>query len=475
MVNTAAIIVLLAYALALAAVGLWASRRVRRAEDFYVAGRRLGPGLLAASVLAANIGSGTTVGVAGFAYDIGAGAAWWTGSAVLGTLVLALTLGPRMWRVARDLGCYTVGDYLEIRFGVALRAIVMGFLWFGSVLILMAQIVAIGYVVGAFSGIDLRYGIVLGGAVVLVYYSAGGLWSSAVVNVVQLAVKLVAFPVALLAAARILGGFDALRATTETMGSGYLSPLSVGALGIAGFITVLGTSFVISPGLLQKAFGARDEAAVRQGLLLSAVGLAGFAFIPVALGMLARSYWPVPPLAFETFGNSGWVLPQMLVEVLPPVVGLLTLAAVVSAELSSADAVLFMLSTSMSRDFYQRFWNPDVDDAGLLRAGRVAALVGLVASVLIALPFPTILGGLSAFYTILVVVLAVPLVAGLYCPRVDETAALVAVGASVAAWLAALWSTGQAPGPGNLWPSLLGIVAGIAACAIVALRPSAGR
>ncbi|MCH7823786.1 MAG: sodium:solute symporter family protein [Acidobacteria bacterium] len=469
--NTAAIIVLILYGLVLVGVGLWASRRVHRAEDFYVAGRRLGPGLLAATVLAANIGSGTTVGVAGLAYDIGAAAVWWTGSAVLGTLVLALTVGPRMWRVARDLECLTVGDYLEIRFGGALRSIVMGFLWFGSVLILMSQIVAIGYVVEAFSGVGLSYGIVLGGGVVLVYYAAGGLWSSAVVNVVQLAVKLVAFPVALLAASRVLGGFEALRGTAETMGAEYLSPLSIGGLGIAGYVTVLGTSFVISPGLLQKAFGARDESAVRQGLLLSTVGLAGFAFIPVAMGILARSYWPVP-LSLE---NSGWVLPQMLVEILPPAVGLLALAAVVSAELSSADAVLFMLSTSMARDFYQRFWNPDVDDAGLLRAGRIAAIVGLSASVLIALPFPSILGGLSAFYTILVVVLAVPLIAGLYWPRADHAATLASVAASVTVWLLALWWTGEVPGPGNLWPSLLGIIAGATVCVIVTLRPAAHR
>jgi SSS family solute:Na+ symporter len=471
MVNTAAIIVLILYGLALAGVGLWAGRRVRRAEDFYVAGRRLGPGLLAATVLAANIGSGTTVGVAGLAYDIGAGAVWWTGSAVLGTLVLALTLGPRMWRVARDLECYTVGDYLEIRFGSALRTIVMGFLWFGSVLILMAQIVAIGYVVEAFSGVQVRYGIVLGGAVVLVYYTAGGLWSSAVVNVVQLAVKLIAFPIALLAAARVLGGLGALQGTAETMGADYLSPLSVGPLGIAGFITVLGVSFVISPGLLQKTFGARDESTVRRGLLVSAVGLAAFAFIPVAMGMLARTYWLVP-LSRESYG---WVLPQMLVEVLPPWVGLFALAAVVSAELSSADAVLFMLSTSMARDFYQRFWNRDVDDAGLLRAGRVAAIVGLLASVSIALLFPSILGPLAAFYTILVVVLAVPLVAGLYWPRADHPAALASVGAAVVVWLVALWGTGRPPGPGNLWPSLLGIIAGATACVIVTLRPAARR
>ncbi len=464
MFNTAATIVLLLYGLALAGVGLWAGRSVRHAADFYVAGRRLGPGLLAATVLAANIGSGTTVGVAGFAYDIGVGALWWTGSAVLGTLVLGLTVGPRMWRVAREFDCYTVGDYLELRYGVVLRALVMGLLWLGSVLILMSQIVAIGFVVAAFSGVNLRYGIVLGGAVVLAYFSAGGLWSSAVVNVVQLGVKLVAFPLALLSTARMLGGIEALRPTAASLGPDYLSPWSVGGVGAAGFVVVLGTSFVVSPGLLQKAFGARDEGTVCKGLLLSAAGLTVFAFIPVALGMLARLQWPTP-LPLE---GSGWVLPQLLV-LLPPAVGTFAVAAVVSAELSSADAVLFMLSTSMSRDFYQRFWNPGVDDLGLLRAGRVAAVIGLVAAVLLALPFPSVLGGLSAFYGVLVVALAVPLLAGLYWPRASNAAALASLATSVTVAIGALLYTGAPPGPANLWPSVLGIAAGAAACATVTL------
>lgn len=466
--NTTAVIVLVLYGIVLAFIGVWASRRVRHATDFYVAGHRLGPGLLAATILAANIGSGTTVGVTGLAYDIGAGAIWWTGSAALGTVVLALTIGPRMWRVAREFECHTVGDYLELRFSVSVRSIVAGFLWAGSVLILMSQLVAIGYVVEAFSGLQLRYGILGGSAVVFVYYASGGLWSSAVVNVVQVCLKLIAFPIALLAASRILGGFSAVQSGAAVMGPEYLSPLSVGALGIVGYITVLGTSFVISPGLLQKTFGARDETAVRQGLLLSAIGLGCFSVIPVALGMMARSYW-VEPLSF---GGSGWVLPQMLVEILPPFIGLLALAAVVSAELSSADAVLFMLSTSMARDFYQRFWNRNVDDAGLVRAGRIAAFVGLAASTTMALFIPSILGGLSVFYTILVVVLAVPLVAGLYSPKTDSRAALAAVLASVTVWSLTLWVTGEFPGPGNLWPSLLGITAGAVVCAFATIRSS---
>ena len=55
---------LLFYAVALVGLGLWLGRRVRRAGDFFVAGRTLGPGLLFSTMLAANIGAGSTVGAA---------------------------------------------------------------------------------------------------------------------------------------------------------------------------------------------------------------------------------------------------------------------------------------------------------------------------------------------------------------------------------------------------------------------------
>ena len=47
---------------------------------------------------------------------------------------------------------------------------------------------------------------------------------------------------------------------------------------------------------------------------------------------------------------------------LPPWLGALALAAVFSAEVSTCDAILFMLSTSMSKDLYKRFLNPAADD-----------------------------------------------------------------------------------------------------------------
>ena len=56
---------LLRYAIGLITLGIWAGRSVRHTSDFFVAGRSLGPGLIFATFLAANLGAGTTVGFAG--------------------------------------------------------------------------------------------------------------------------------------------------------------------------------------------------------------------------------------------------------------------------------------------------------------------------------------------------------------------------------------------------------------------------
>lgn len=68
--------VLLAYAGGLIALGLYLSRRVHSAGDFFVAGRGLPPGLIFATFLAANIGAGSTVGATGRGYTQGLSAIW---------------------------------------------------------------------------------------------------------------------------------------------------------------------------------------------------------------------------------------------------------------------------------------------------------------------------------------------------------------------------------------------------------------
>src|SRR5687767_10432976 len=51
------LILLSAYSIVIVGLGLWTARFVRRSSDFFVAGRSLGPWLIFASMLAANVGA----------------------------------------------------------------------------------------------------------------------------------------------------------------------------------------------------------------------------------------------------------------------------------------------------------------------------------------------------------------------------------------------------------------------------------
>src|ERR1051326_6887553 len=116
--------ILIGYAAWMIIFGALVSRHVRASSDFFVAGHRLGAGLIFSTLLAANIGAGSTIGAAGLGYRDGLSAWWWVGSAGIGSVILALTVGPKIWRVAREHNLYTVGDYLEFRYNRSVRGLV---------------------------------------------------------------------------------------------------------------------------------------------------------------------------------------------------------------------------------------------------------------------------------------------------------------------------------------------------------------
>src|SRR3954453_17604731 len=202
---------LLAYSALLIGLGLWIGRSVKGANDFFVAGRGLGPGLIFSTMLAANIGAGSTVGATGLGYRDGLSAWWWVGSAGAGSLVLAFWIGPAMRRVAAAHDLRAVGDYLELRYGPSVRGLIALLLWFGSLSIVAGQLIAIASILNVVAGAPKWIGCTIGGMLVTIYSSAGGLKAGAWVNMIQLTVKLVGFALALPLALAAVGGWSALQ------------------------------------------------------------------------------------------------------------------------------------------------------------------------------------------------------------------------------------------------------------------------
>jgi SSS family solute:Na+ symporter len=192
-----------------------------------------------------------------------------------------------------------------------------------------------------------------------------------------------------------------------------------------------------------------DERAVRVGVGASALALLLFALLPPLLGIVARVLHPGLP-------SIDHALPTVLLRDLSPAAGTLALAAVFSAEVSSADAVLFMLSTSFSQDVYRRFLRPGASDAETLRMARLAVVAAGLAGVMVALLFETVTAALRVFYSLLTVVLFVPVVAGLHSARAGRAEAAASIGAGVSAMVLVLLIWG--PAGRNGWrPEMVGL------------------
>ena len=457
---------LLTYAAGLVLMGLWVGKRVGDSSSFFVAGRRLSPWLLGATILAANIGAGSTVGAAGLGYANGLAAWWWVGSAAIGTAILGLWVGPKIWRVASEKNLYTVGDYLELRYGPSVRAVVASLMWIGTLAILAGQLIAAAWILDVVAGIPKPLGCLIAGGVMTVYFTAGGLLTSAWVNLVQLAVLLLGLLVALPLALQGVGGWDALVAAAETAAPDYFGFVSSGDSSWM-YLFLLAPAFIVSPGLVQKVYGARDARAVRVGVLVSAIALALFAIVPPLFGMIARAVNPA-------LANPELALPVVFMEALPVWIGTLALAAVFSAEISSADAILFMLSTSLAEDIYKRFVRPEASDRQVLRMARLAAVAGGSLGIVLAIALPSVIGSLSVFYTLLSVSLFVPIIAGLYSRRPDTPAALAAMAGGIAGVAAVRFGT--VPAAAWITPATVGLAAATLCLLLVTLvRPGRTR
>ena len=404
------------YAVILVAIGAFIGRKAKSASDFFVGGRKFGTGLLFTSLIAANLGAGSTVGVTALAYTHGVSAWWWIGSAGIGSIILAYIVGPKIWSIAREHNYYTLSDYLDARYSKVFSGIISLMMACGTLALFAGQLLGIAWILEVAAGIPKIHGVIIGAAVTTLYFAAGGLLSSAVVNIVEVAVILAGFVIAVPYALNYAGGIEGIKAHVNN--PSYFDIFGMGSGAIIGYIVMLVPSFFISPGLIGKVFAAKDLRAVRNGTALNGLVQLIFAVIPVIIGMAAGAC--IPGLT-----RADLALPSAMKEMMPYFAASLALAGIFAAEVSTADTVLYMLAGSITNDIYKRFINPTVTDKNLLRLSRVVTVICGVIGVVLALRLESIISALTIFYSLMSVSLSAPLIFGLFTKRAGNLGAVM--------------------------------------------------
>lgn len=416
--------VIILYACLLIGVGFIVTKRVQGAADFFVGGRQFGPLLLFITLVAPNIGAGSTVGVAGLGYKVGISAAWWIIASAVGTFILAFWVGPAIWRLATKYNFYTLGDYLDYRYNRNFRGLISLMMAVGTIAIFAGQLMGIGWILSAVADVSKPVGILISAVVVVLYFGAGGLMSAAYVNIIEACVKLVGFFIAVPFVLQFVGGWGGLETKVAAnladpaKTASFFSFDGMGISAILGFFMMLMPSFFISPGLVGKIYGAKNEKTVVIGTLFCGLVMFVFAVIPVFLGMAASVVAP-------NLTERDLALPTVMKECMPFWASAFALAAIFSAEVSAADAVLYMITSSFTKDLYKSFINPEISEEKLLKSSRLVTMAAGVIGVGLAVILPNIITALSIFYSLMSVSLTAPLLFGLFSRRPSTTSAFL--------------------------------------------------
>jgi sodium/proline symporter len=397
-VNTPIVVVSFSvYTLAIVAIGLYSARYARRSdEDYFLAGRSLGPWVGALSASASSESGWVTLGLVGWAFTEGVKAYWIIPGCLLGYLFNWFVVAGRLSDRARALNALTVPDFFAFNFKERvplIRILSVIVILVAMFLYVAAQFAAAGKAFEAsFDAINYEWGVVIGAAIVLVYTVTGGFRAVCWTDFLQALLMvgtLVVFPVYLLLRE---GGFGFISTQLGSVDQGLLDfTPDVGVIAFIGFLLghgALGINFGYpgQPHVLVRFMALKDRKEARlAGVISFFWGLMVY-WGAVTVGLMARSMtqagaaWGQRMLENpDIYGELGLVLSAM--HMLPGVLAGMVLAAVLAAICSTADSQLVVAASSPASDLYARLVDRTGKGAHLL-INRLTVLILGIAAVL---------------------------------------------------------------------------------------------
>lgn len=366
---------MIGYVLAQFAVGVWVSRRVKSETDYILAGRSLGPLLVAFSVFATWFGAEAIVATSAEVYDKGISGALVDPFAYgLAVIAAGLLYAAMLWRQ----GVTTFADVFRARFSPFVEKLVVVILLPGSVFWAAAQIRAFGQVLSSASHLSLHDAITLAALLVASYSVIGGLLADAVTDFFQgfavisgLIVLTIVVAVAAGGVAPALDGLPAEHLTFSTATHGSMLDVAE-ALAVAFF-----GSFVAIE-LISRFLGARSAAVARGGTMAGGLMYIAVGILPIFLGLAATDLIQSDPALKAKLVDSEQVVAVLSEHYLPSWHYVIFGGALISAILSVVHSALHASGAQVSHNIVVHVI-PGLTTRGKLIAARlsVVALTGV--------------------------------------------------------------------------------------------------
>lgn len=364
------------YLLIMLFIGWYSSKKITSNTDFMVAGRRLGPLLMAGTLAATEIGGGSSLGVVQQGMEShGISSAWYI--ITMGFAFVILTFLAPKFRAAT---VKTVPEYFRRRYGKSaglITAVIMLLPLIGAT---ATQFIASSVILSTMLGISYKLAVVIVAVVVTIYSIMGGLWSVTLTDFIQVFLIVIGMIIAVPFALNTAGGWGNVVANvppeTFNMFKGY-TPMGVISLTIMYVAT-----FTVGQEAVSRYYAARDGKAAQQGSILAALVNFIYAFIPAVLGIITLALLNMGRFNAEDFAAVGsrYALPVLATEVMPTVICGFLFAGIISATMSSSDSDLLGAGSIFSNDVYRTVIKPGASNEEVMKVTQITmALCGAAA------------------------------------------------------------------------------------------------
>ena len=346
------LITLVVYQLVLIGIGVWASRRTASGEDFFLAGRGLGPVVAALSYSSSAASAWVILGLSGIAYLYGVSTLWVALGSISSMFVVWFWVAPRLMRFSREHSHLSLTGVIAHEVGGRLRPALLllasAIIVFSFVFYVAAQFQGAGATFASTFNLSMSSSILLGATVIVIYTLLGGFWAVSVTDAVQGTLMAVTAMVLPVAAWLAVGGWSGLASGLAASGDTALLSFTGGnvgwfALGIIFGGLSIGLGTFGQPHLMARVMALRDETAMRQARWLTV-----FWYLLVFLGMWFIGL--VGHVLHAGLDDAESIFFVMLGDLFSPVLGAIFLAAVLSAIMSTADSQLLAAATAIAYD-----------------------------------------------------------------------------------------------------------------------------
>lgn len=393
-------------------LGWHGMRRAKTHEDYLVAGRNLGPGLYMGTMAATVLGGASTVGTVRLGYEYGLSGFWLCGALGLGIIVLNRVLA----RPLLKLRIFTVTQILERRFTSGAKHVSALVMTAYALMLAATSVIAIGTVMQVLFSLPFWVAVLVGGGVVAVYSTLGGMWSLTLTDIVQFVIKTVGLMFVLLPICLMrVGGWDALVAQLP---AANFTLTHIGWPTIITYFVIYFLGILIGQEIWQRVFTARDEQVARVAGTAAGLYCIVYGLVGAVIGMTAKVLLP----DLDNVNNAFAAIVQVG---LPDGIRGLVIAAALAAMMSTASAAMLATSTLVAEDLLPalRGGRSFTD----VRVHRGITLLAALCALAIALVVDDVLSALTCAYNLLVGGMLVPLLGAIYWRRATTAGAVASM------------------------------------------------